>query len=108
MKKEWQKIKDEVLGKDYELSLVFAENDLMKRLNERYRKKRGASEVLSFGLSEKMGEIFINKNLKLKNKNYMDYLFIHSLLHLKGLKHGKLMKAEEEKILKKFKINFAF
>lgn len=93
MRKKWQKIKNSVLGKGYDLSAVFASNDLMKKLNETYRKKKGATNVLSFSLSPTLGEIFINK--KAVNP---DYLFIHSLLHLKGSKHGKRMEKEEKKL----------
>ncbi len=93
MKKRWKKIKNQVLGKKFDLSVVFADRAMMKKLNETYRKKKGATDILSFSLSKTMGEIFINK--KAVNP---DYLFIHSLLHLKGLKHGKKMEVEEKKI----------
>jgi probable rRNA maturation factor len=93
MKKEWKKIKNRVLGEKYDLSVVLAREAMMKKLNETYRKKEGPTDVLSFSLSPTMGEIFINKKAAHK-----DYLFIHSLLHLKGLKHGKEMEKEEQKI----------
>jgi len=96
MRKRWEKIKNQVLGKKFDLSVVFAGSAMMKKLNEVYRKKKGAAEVLSFPLSKTMGEIFINKKAARP-----DYLFIHSLLHLKGFKHGKKMEAEEQKIIKK-------
>lgn len=101
MKKKWQKIKNQVLGKKYDLSAVFADNALMKELNKTYRKKAEPANVLSFALSKKEGEIFINK--KFEKQKYSDYLFVHSLLHLKGFKHGKKMETEE-KIIKRFKI----
>ncbi len=93
MKRKWEEIKKKVLGKDFDLSVVMANDAMMKKLNETYRKKKGATDVLSFSLSKNMGEIFINK--KAKNP---DYLFLHSLLHLKGLNHGKKMEKEEKKI----------
>ncbi|MCX6731545.1 MAG: rRNA maturation RNAse YbeY [Candidatus Parcubacteria bacterium] len=93
MRKGWKKIKDKVLGKKYDLSVVVADSRTMKKLNETYRKKKGPANVLSFPLSKDMGEIFINKKA-----NQKDFLFIHSLLHLKGLKHGKIMEREEQKI----------
>jgi rRNA maturation RNase YbeY len=99
MRKKWEKIKNQVLGKKYDLSVVIADNAMMKKLNETYRKKKGVTNVLSFPLSKTMGEIFISKKATQK-----DYLFIHSLLHLKGLRHGKKMKEEEEKIIKRFEI----
>jgi ssRNA-specific RNase YbeY (16S rRNA maturation enzyme) len=93
MRKKWERIKNQVLGKKFDLSVVFASNAMMKKLNETYRKKKGATNVLSFPLSKTMGEIFINKKA-----NRPDYLFIHSLLHLKGLEHGRRMDDEEKKI----------
>lgn len=36
-------------------------------------------------------------------KNYLAYLFIHGLLHLKGYEHSSKMESEECKILKRFK-----
>jgi ssRNA-specific RNase YbeY (16S rRNA maturation enzyme) len=95
MRRKWEKVKEKVLGKNYDLSVVSASSALMKKLNETYRKKKGGANVLSFPLSKTMGEIFINKNLKIKNQNY---LFIHSLLHLKGMKHGTKMTREEKKL----------
>lgn len=93
MKKRWKEIKNRVLGEKYDLSMVMADEAMMKKLNETYRKKKGPTDVLSFPLSKTMGEIFISKKATQK-----DYLFIHSLLHLKGLKHGKIMEKEEQKI----------
>ena len=93
MERKWQKIKNQVLGKKFDLSVVLAEDSLMKKLNEKYRKKTGTTNVLSFPLSKTAGEIFINKKAVRPN-----YLFIHSLLHLKGFRHGKKMEAEEKKL----------
>ena len=112
MDNRWKKIKEEVLGKDYDLSVVEADDALMKKLNARYRKKAKTTDVLSFPLSKTEGEIFINLPLAKKEaneagveeKDYADYLFVHSLLHLKGYVHGEKMRKEEEKLIKKFKI----
>jgi ssRNA-specific RNase YbeY (16S rRNA maturation enzyme) len=91
----WKKIKDEILGKKYDLSLVLAGNGLMKKLNLKYRRKNKTASVLSFPLSKNQGEIFIN----LSQKKYSPlFLFIHALLHLKGLKHSVKMKEQEKKI----------
>jgi len=99
MKRRWEKIKNQVLGKEYDLSLVFADNVLMKELNKTYRKKGGSANVLSFPLSKTMGEIFINKKAARP-----DYLFLHSLLHLRGFEHGRKMDDEEKKIIKNLKL----
>lgn len=98
MKSSWLKIKKQVLGEKYDLSVFFLGDGEMKRLNSVYRKKNYAANVLSFPLSKNEGEILINK--KYQKKDYGTYLFIHSLLHLKGLKHGKKMDNEELKIMK--------
>ena len=99
MKKAWLKLKNQVLGEKYDLSFSYAENDEMRRLNKLYRKKNYSANVLSFPLSENEGEILINKNHR--RSAYADYLFIHSLLHLKGLKHGKKMDEKEAEIMQK-------
>lgn len=95
----YQNIATRVLGKKYDSSVVFAGNNLMKKLNRTYRDKDKAASVLSFPLSRKEGEIFIN----LAQKKYSPlYLFIHALLHLKGFEHNARMKREEKKLMKKY------
>lgn len=98
MEKKLKLIKNHILGEKYELSLVFAKNELMKKLNTIYRGKNKPTNVLSFPLTKNEGEIFINQ----KNKKETPLLFIHALLHLKKYKHGEKMEKEEEKLLKKF------
>ncbi len=95
----WKKIKEKVLGKKYELSLVFAGNALMKKLNIKYRKQNKSASVLSFPLSKKEGETFINLSQK---KHSPLFLFIHALLHLKGLEHSVKMESEEKKLSETF------
>ena len=105
----WKKIKEEVLGKKYSLSVVFAPNALMKKLNIRYRGKAKAATVLSFPLSNKeallrqgyagQGEIFLNLHQK---EHHPLFLFIHALLHLKSFEHGAKMEEQERKLLKKY------
>lgn len=98
MNKSWLSIKNKVLGKNYDLSVFFLPGDQMSRLNKIYRKKDYAANVLSFPLEKNSGEILLNKIYR--GKNYADYLFIHSLLHLKGLKHGQKMDRAEIKIMR--------
>ena len=99
MDKTWLKIKNQVLGEKYDLSFSYAGSDEMRRLNNLYRKKDHSANVLSFSLSPNEGEILINKNHR--RSAYADYLFIHSLLHLSGLKHGKKMDEKEAEIMQK-------
>lgn len=113
MRPHWKRLGIKVLGDKFDLSTVFAGDQLMENLNKKYRKKTGTCTVLSFSLSDTQGEIFINEQrakkealkLKISDKDYLDYLFIHSLLHLKGYEHGKKMEQEEKKLIEKFKIN---
>ena len=102
MRGRWLKIKNKILGEKYDLSVAFADNLIMKKLNRKYRKKLYSANVLSFPLSKNEGEILINKKYA-NNKNYADSLFVHSLLHLRGYKHGVKMELEERKIMKKQK-----
>lgn len=95
-------IKNRVLGKNYELSLVFCGNVLSRRLNRTYRNKDYPTNVLSFSLSENSGEIFINLR-RLKGFS-IGNLYVHGLFHLKGLDHGATMEQAEEKIRKEFRI----
>lgn len=99
MNKTWLKLKNEILGENYDLSFAYADKENMRQLNNLYRKKDYPANVLSFPLSKNEGEILINKIYR--GKNYADYLFIHSLLHLKGLKHGPKMDGQEIKIMQK-------
>lgn len=97
----WQKLKDYVLGEKYELSIVLASDRLLRDLNRKYRKRDKPAEILSFDLAKNQGEIFINLK-RCRKKNYLAFLYIHGLLHLKGLSHGVKMENKEQFIMKKF------
>lgn len=99
MKPLWLKLKNEILEEKYDLSFCFVASEEMRLLNRIYRKKDYSANVLSFPLSPNEGEILINK--KNQKKDCADYLFIHSLLHLKGLRHGKKMDEKEAVIMQK-------
>ena len=101
MKKSWLKVKNQVLGEKYDLSFSYAESDEMRKLNKLYRKKDYSANVLSFPLSLNEGEILINEKYQ-KNGSLSFYLFIHSLLHLSGLKHSQKMDEKELKIMQEF------
>ena len=95
------KIKDAVLGKRYDLSVALIAPAAMRRAMK-YKKvsTKKVSNVLSFPLSKTSGEILI---CKAAAKPYgVPFLFIHGLLHLKGLKHGATMEREEDRLLKRF------
>ncbi|MBX4195376.1 rRNA maturation RNase YbeY [Candidatus Parcubacteria bacterium] len=93
-------IKEAILGKDYELSLVFCNNALSRRLNRTYRGKDKPTNVLAFPLGKGSGEVFINKE-GLGGFSVLE-LYIHALLHLKGMRHGAKMESEEQRFYKLF------
>lgn len=108
----YERMKDAMLGKKYELSLVFVGEKRAKQLNHAYRKKSYTPNVLSFPLSKTCGEIFIcphvvrreAKDFGMSERNFTAYLFLHALLHLKGLSHGATMKRKEHALLRMFGI----
>lgn len=98
-----EKIKEEILGKRYELSLVFINKKEIKFLNKKYRNKNEATDTLSFSLDKNLGEIFICKEIAEKKKNPILFLVIHGCLHLKGLHHGVKMEAYEQKFNSRYR-----
>ncbi len=114
-KHDWvlfDKIKNKVMGEKYELSLTFIGRERMRTLNRTHREKDYTTDVLSFPLDKSNGEIFINiekANKKSRDfdrtpKNYLTFLFIHSLFHLQGLDHGERMEKKEVEVRKLFGI----
>lgn len=106
------RIKERVLGNHYELSVVFIGDKRSRDLNKRYRGKDRPTNILSFSLSASEGEIFINlrqakkdaPQFKKRYNTFVGFLFIHGLLHLKGLDHGRKMEREEERFMRAFKL----
>jgi probable rRNA maturation factor len=102
-KPEVEKIKNDILGKQYELSFAFISKNKIKSLNKKYRKKDEPTDILSFPLDKDSGEILICKTIA-KTKapkfgktlgEYLLFLVIHGIFHLKGLRHGAKMEAYE-------------
>lgn len=99
-----------ILGDGYELSLVLCGDELARSLNKKHRGKTYASNVLSFPLTERSGEIFLNirtaqretKRFKTTLRKRVALLFVHGCYHLKGHQHGTAMEALEAKTLKRF------
>ena len=100
----FDKIKDTALGKDYFLSLVFVGERTSRKLNKTYRGKDKSTNILSFSLEKNEGEIFICPKIAKKEGFGVANLFIHGLLHLKGMKHGSTMSKAEIKLCKKFDV----
>ena len=94
----------------WELSLVFAGERRARNLNITLRDKDYIPNVLSFEVGKKSGEIIIcpsiaKKQAPLYNLTYtqmVGFLFIHGLLHLKGVSHGATMDKKEREILSRF------
>lgn len=109
-------LKEKVLGKKYALSLVIVGDARSHTLNMRYRKKTYIPNVLSFPVSNDTGEIFLNlkqaKREHARRGESFDYfvalLFIHSMLHLIGSRHGSTMEETEQALLTKFNIKNTF
>lgn len=94
--KIWEKISD------MEIGLVFVSKQEITELNYEYRDNSEVTDVLSFGLSDRLGEIYIcpdfieerlaemvggnNVNPK-KNSIELLRMFIHGMLHLVGYDH---------------------
>jgi rRNA maturation RNase YbeY len=108
----WVAIKNAILGKKYELSLVFPNKKTATELHEDWKNKPGPVNILSFPIDENVGEIFISldqaktecKNFDRDYENYVAFLFIHGCAHLLGHKHGTEMEKFELTIRKKFKV----
>jgi probable rRNA maturation factor len=91
------------------VSVSFVSEKKMRELNKRYRKKDRPTDVLSFELNEDniLGDVVIcpgiaRENAKKYKVSYMDEtsrLFVHGLLHLMGLDHGKKMFGIQDSIL---------
>lgn len=105
-----QKIADDILDTSYDVSIVVVGEKRAQTLNKEYRGKDYIPNVLSFPIDETMGEIFLNPKtaqleapkFNLTVTNYLYYLLIHSMLHLKGFDHSDEMSAKESFYMKKY------
>lgn len=103
-------ITNRVLGPRYTVSFVLCGDLLSRRLNRTYLKKDYSTNILSFPLNNKEGELFLNltkarreaRLIGLTETTWVTYLFIHGLLHLKGLAHGSTMESVERKLLQRY------
>jgi len=103
-------IKNDILGKDYSLSLAFVGEKKSHELNNLYRKINKSTNILSFPLSRTLGEIIIcpsvvkreAKNFNKTFPEFLGFLVIHGMLHLKGMEHSSRMEREEKKYDQKY------
>lgn len=110
--KKITKIKEEILGKKYSLSIALVDKKTSKEINKKYRNKNKSTNILSFPLSKNMGEIIlcpavIKNEVKIKkfDKTYVEllgFLVIHGMLHLEGMKHSSRMEERENKYDQKY------
>lgn len=108
------RIKTEILGKKYKLSLAFVNKKTIENLSLKFKGDKTHKNILSFPLEENLGEIVINlqtvriqaKDFEMSYHQYLVFLFIHGCLHLKGFDHGEEMENLEEKYMKKFSTFF--
>jgi probable rRNA maturation factor len=106
----YKDIKEKILGKNYDLTVIFCTPQESKERNATYREKDYATNILSFPLSDTEGEIYISLSIARKDaakfsmsySKFLHLLFVHGCLHLKGLDHGSTMEALEEKYLTTF------
>lgn len=106
----WDAIAQAVLGKQYELSLILCADSLARKINKESRKKNYSPNVLSLPITETDGEIILNvrkaereaRSYKHSYAEHLLYLYIHGLLHLKGMDHGATMEKSERHFLKRF------
>lgn len=107
MNSRFEKLKNDILGKDYSLSIAFVTEKKSQAVNKKYRRKDKATNVLSFPLRPNQGELLLCRSVIKKEaedsgrdfSKWLEFLIIHGLLHLKGYDHGPKMKALEKKYL---------
>ena len=103
-------MKEAILGKRYEISISFVTSDISQKLNKDYRGKDNPTNILSFALSKTSGELIIDPvcvkkdapNFDMDFKNFLGFLVIHGMLHLKGYEHGSTMERYEKRFCKVF------
>lgn len=104
---------DAVIGKrTYDVSIGFVSPQIMRRTNRIYRGKDQVTDVLSFALDERSGELLLcyerasrqAKEIGHSTRSELTFLIIHGILHLFGYDHerpaeAKKMFALQDKIL---------
>ena len=106
----FSRIKNEILGTDYELSLVFPGTRVATEMHQKWKHEHGPVNILSFPLSKKSGEMYISlgqarrecKKFDRTYHEYLAFLFIHGCLHLKGMTHGSTMESKERFFMNQF------
>jgi len=120
------KVMDQIKRDNWELSILFCGDKKITELNDQYRNKKEATDILSFNLGETVtdggetvylpGDIVISLDTLRENAKYFSIpedeelrrLIIHGILHLDGMDHqtnekGEPMLVLQEEILDKLK-----
>ncbi|MCS7201650.1 MAG: rRNA maturation RNase YbeY [Dictyoglomus sp.] len=97
-----------LLPKNYDISVVFVDDEKIRELNKKYRNKDKPTDVLSFNLGKDpkgriIGEIYISistaeKQCLENNRSLLDeiaFLSLHGLLHILGYDHENLSEREK-------------
>ncbi|MEI7765079.1 MAG: rRNA maturation RNase YbeY [bacterium] len=103
-------IKEDILGKEFSLSIAFISKNKSKELNNKYRGKNKSTNILSFPYSKNEGEILICPDIvKTETRKFgrtfrelLGFLVIHGMLHLKGMEHSSTMEKAEKKYDQKY------
>lgn len=91
-RKIWPKVRGSL-----ELTIVFMDPVPAKKLNQQYRDKNYATDVLSFSTGEGLGELVmcpqvLEKQAKEHGLSFQEetaYMVIHGILHLLGFDHER-------------------
>ncbi len=111
------KIKKIILGEKYDLNIYFVGEKKIRIINKKYRNKDYITDILSFPfINDNFGEIYIclskvkskSKKFNTNPENYLNYLFVHGMIHLTGLDHGEEMDKLEKKYTKKLNIFYPY
>jgi probable rRNA maturation factor len=92
------------------LSIAYVDEEKSRELNKKWRGKDKSTNILSFCLKKDMGEIILcpavikkeAKNFYKTFSEFLGFLVIHGMLHLKGLEHSSTMDEAQEKYDQKY------
>ncbi len=112
-------LKETILGRNYDLSVIYVGLSTMRKVNKENRKIDKATDILSFPIelgTHGAGEIYIcmekviskAKKFETTPKKYLEYVLVHGMIHLLGHDHGDKMDALEKKYCKKLHINYPY
>lgn len=107
----WQALKERIVGKRYGVTVVWTGTARMRSLNHTYRARPQTTGVLAFPLTRDYGEVFLCASRITREAaawertpaQHASALFMHALLHLKGMDHVRTrdrerMEREEKRL----------